>query len=759
MAINLRNVDAIQHQALMRLTLRTMGETHRIFGDYWQWLKSQINNATGADGFVEPARLLSSSVDDRFRQAVQRWIRLLEAARENAAGLPFGALVFKHNAYMTGLQETLTDEETANVIGIWQQRRQTALRATQARVYGDGLNLSQRVWRLENDGLQRIRQTLATAFVERTNAADLAARLEPILGADQDMPRWAEDRLYFMTPAERRRSDVGLLRGTENRGEGISYNALRLARTELQFANHAVTTEIAIHSPWVTGRYVRLSPAHPKVDICDTYAAGGPYDKSQEILPLHPQCVTPGQLVTTKQGKIPIEQVQAGDMVLTHQGRYSNVTQAWSRDHSGQVYEFETEQGRFEVTAEHPVLLRRGWVEAQFVQMGDEVLYATDDATLNLLPCVSDNSPAVFSEPSIPLDVMILSRFMPSAVAFNSDLDGGKGEINEVSPDSIFPFVDEIGIIKSRHHGDFKGGWICNPFFSDSKQHGHQSWIILFLGVRDFPAHNGISGGIESSGAQSFSGFTHCLSGFCRPSAVIFGPCDLDGFSPGAHRNVKHSQEFAQHPVSQTVAPKDFGGFQLLNDVDVAKELRCGALVFGLNEEDVEFSAGQAVPSEVRTCDAFHLKAAHGASNHDDLLSSSPDVRWGAESGNSVVSEVANPAQALMNYTTVRAVRQRQYTGLVYNMEVEGDHSYTVNGAIVHNCMCRYEEALMPKSDFANQIKGWLQGENTFLDDYATWLGTRQPTEPLPTSLPLADLLEVWMTQGANTHAALLRLN
>ena len=291
MAINLRNVDAIQHQALMRLTLRVMGETHRIFSDYWQWLKGQINNAVGADGYIEPARLLSSSIDDRFRQAVQRYTALLEAARENAAGLPFGALVVKHNAYMTGLQETLTGEELVNAIGLWQQRRQAALRATQTRVYGDGLNLSQRIWRLENGGLQRIRQTLATALVERTNAADLAARLEPILGADQDIPRWAEERLYRMTATQRLQSKEGLLRGTENRGVGISYNALRLARTELQFANHAVTTEIAIHSPWVTGRFVVLSPAHPKIDICDTYAAGGPYDKSQEILPLHPACM------------------------------------------------------------------------------------------------------------------------------------------------------------------------------------------------------------------------------------------------------------------------------------------------------------------------------------------------------------------------------------------------------------------------------------------------------------------------------------
>lgn len=30
----------------------------------------------------------------------------------------------------------------------------------------------------------------------------------------------------------------------------------------------------------------------------------------------------------------------------------------------------------------------------------------------------------------------------------------------------------------------------------------------------------------------------------------------------------------------------------------------------------------------------------------------------------------------------------REYDGPVYNMQVEEDESYTVGGAVVHNCMC-----------------------------------------------------------------------
>lgn len=63
----------------------------------------------------------------------------------------------------------------------------------------------------------------------------------------------------------------------------------------------------------------------------------------------------------------------------------------------------------------------------------------------------------------------------------------------------------------------------------------------------------------------------------------------------------------------------------------------------------------------------------------------------GRESGNPLVSEVANPTQARLYYSTIAEIRKRHYIGLVYNMTVANDNSYTVNGAVVHNCMCHYQ--------------------------------------------------------------------
>ena len=300
--VPLRQAQRTQHRAMSRLTLRVMGEIHRILYPVQAWIVERILSNAGPDGAVAPEAVmrLSGELEQQWRPALRKVAQVIEAGRREAANMAGGGRGRPHKAMTTAAEQArreagagprMTPDDVASVIRLWQQRRDAALRAASLRTQGDGLVLSQRIWNLENGGLARIRATLSTAMQERTNAQALANLVEAELGAGRDIPRWTEDRLYRMTPSERAASSEGLLRGPEGRGQGISYNALRLARTEIQYANHAVASEIAAHNPAVTGRKVRLSPGHPQIDICDEYASGGPYDKMQQILPLHPQCM------------------------------------------------------------------------------------------------------------------------------------------------------------------------------------------------------------------------------------------------------------------------------------------------------------------------------------------------------------------------------------------------------------------------------------------------------------------------------------
>lgn len=71
------------------------------------------------------------------------------------------------------------------------------------------------------------------------------------------------------------------------------------------------------------------------------------------------QCVRPDQLVTTRRGHIPIAEVQIGDEVLTHRGRWRSVTKVFQRHHDGDLVGLGTGTNRRAwVTPEHPVLMR-----------------------------------------------------------------------------------------------------------------------------------------------------------------------------------------------------------------------------------------------------------------------------------------------------------------------------------------------------------------------------------------------------------------
>lgn len=82
---------------------------------------------------------------------------------------------------------------------------------------------------------------------------------------------------------------------------GVRYAAMRLARTEINNAAHAVTIAAQQDKPWVTAMKWHLSGSHPKVDICNSLASGGPnndgvYPKSEVPGKPHPHCfcfVTP----------------------------------------------------------------------------------------------------------------------------------------------------------------------------------------------------------------------------------------------------------------------------------------------------------------------------------------------------------------------------------------------------------------------------------------------------------------------------------
>lgn len=87
-------------------------------------------------------------------------------------------------------------------------------------------------------------------------------------------------------------------------------------------------------------------------------------DASSQIVSLNklistdpPYCLTPGTLIMTSCGYVPIEQIRTGDQVLTHRGRFARVTQTYQRPYQGMIQQIKvahTSQPLL-ITDEHPI--------------------------------------------------------------------------------------------------------------------------------------------------------------------------------------------------------------------------------------------------------------------------------------------------------------------------------------------------------------------------------------------------------------------
>lgn len=117
----------------------------------------------------------------------------------------------------------------------------------------NGYRLSDRIWRTGIEVRSRVDALLDFHLARGTAAVDIAQELE-----------------QFLTPAGR------ATRTVRPYGREGSYAARRLARTEITRASGQGTIQAAQANPFVGGVQWRLSASHPKIDICDEYARGGP---------------------------------------------------------------------------------------------------------------------------------------------------------------------------------------------------------------------------------------------------------------------------------------------------------------------------------------------------------------------------------------------------------------------------------------------------------------------------------------------------
>ncbi len=95
--------------------------------------------------------------------------------------------------------------------------------------------------------------------------------------------------------------------------------------------------------------------------------------KKHEIKPLIGCCV-PGQLIYTAEGVKPIEEIQPGELVLTHEGRFRPVRNVMTRRYHGALYGLNaTLSNTLWLTDEHPILTTEGVGKEMKWKRADEI--------------------------------------------------------------------------------------------------------------------------------------------------------------------------------------------------------------------------------------------------------------------------------------------------------------------------------------------------------------------------------------------------
>jgi len=147
-----------------------------------------------------------------------------------------------------------------------------------------GINLSERVWRLEAGLKVQIETVLQLAILDGKSAIETANELKKYLKNPDTLFRRVRDakgKLQLSQAAKFYKPGIGVYRSPYK-------NAHRLVRNEINNAYRRADWEQMQDLDFVTGYRIQLSNNHPVTDICDTLK--GIYPKSFQWSGWHVQC-------------------------------------------------------------------------------------------------------------------------------------------------------------------------------------------------------------------------------------------------------------------------------------------------------------------------------------------------------------------------------------------------------------------------------------------------------------------------------------
>ncbi|WP_162787954.1 hypothetical protein [Chromobacterium haemolyticum] len=282
MVSNAERARAIRTATLQAVRQRNaLADTaiQQLIGDYEDAadaIGEHIQNAAGADDRVslEHLQQVLSDVRQRLQELERRRDgRIYHALEEGAAAgvRPFAGILPSSQLF------AVNHQAVAFVRGL-----------TEA----DGLQLSDRLWRLQRGAVETLTDHIQFAVINGESAHQAMMRS---MGRGDGVPDDIARAFQSASAGELRRQVRSLMTGAADpvNGKGVVYQAERVFRTEINRAHGEAYMGAAFETDGAKGVRFMLSPNHRRRDVCDLHASADLYGLGAGVYPTREACPWP----------------------------------------------------------------------------------------------------------------------------------------------------------------------------------------------------------------------------------------------------------------------------------------------------------------------------------------------------------------------------------------------------------------------------------------------------------------------------------
>lgn len=154
-------------------------------------------------------------------------------------------------------------------------------------IAADGLQLSDRIWRLDRQAHDLVANAIEQAVIEGHGAAQAAREF---LARGAPVPVELQEKIGAASASKIGKTTTdALLTGEGNPMD----NAMRVMRTEINRAYGEPHIKSSMEHPDAAGLRFKLSPRHPKPDICDLHASANLHGLGSGVYPNRESCPWP----------------------------------------------------------------------------------------------------------------------------------------------------------------------------------------------------------------------------------------------------------------------------------------------------------------------------------------------------------------------------------------------------------------------------------------------------------------------------------